>query len=125
MKAGLDQFQLIIRGKKSSINDKTIKSILSVTLYCITTDSKLKFREHIHNHIQKTCYVLYGLRRPNLLTLEKSKILSTSITESQLQLPIVSYYCPLTWMFCSKAEISEKLARLSTIVNYQLHILIF
>ena len=64
MKAGLDQYQLIIRGKKSSINDKTIKLILSVTLYCITTDSKLKFREHIHNNIQKTCYILCGLRRP-------------------------------------------------------------
>ena len=57
MKPNPDKFQFIILGNTDShtlqIGDITTKSILSVTLLCITIDSKLNFKGHINNIIKK------------------------------------------------------------------------
>ena len=84
------------------IGDITIKSASSVTLLGITIDSKLNFKEHINNIVQKAYYKLYALRRlRKFLTLEKAKILACSMIESQFA------YCPLIWMFCSKTDMQR------------------
>ena len=55
MKANPDKFQFIILGNTGShtsqIGDITIKSVSSVTLLGITTDSKLTFKEQWKKHI--------------------------------------------------------------------------
>ena len=62
MKPNPDKFQFIILGNTDShtlqIGDITTKSILSVTLLCITIDSKLNFKGHI-NHIIKKHIINY------------------------------------------------------------------
>ena len=86
---------LYIRGKKGShkleLIDKTIKSTSSATLHSITIDAKLKFREHTHNNIQKTCYKLYGLpfkirKIQNIISVHDRE--SVTITQCQLLLPM-------------------------------------
>ena len=106
MKANPDKFPFIILGNTDShtsqIGDITIKSVSSVTLLGITIDSKLNFKEHINNIVQKAYYKLYALRRlRKFLTLEKAKILACSMIESQFA------YCPLIWMFCSKTDMQR------------------
>ena len=106
MKANPDKFQFIILGNTGShtlkIRDITIKSASYVTLLCITIDSKLNFKEHINNIVKKAYYKLHALRRlRKFLTLEKAKILSCSMIESQFA------YCPLIWMFCSKTDMQR------------------
>ena len=78
MKANPDKFQFISVGNTGShtlkIGDITIKSASHVTLLDITIDSKLNFKEHINNIVNKTYYKLYALRRlRKFLTLEKPK----------------------------------------------------
>ena len=62
MKPNPDKFQFIILGNTDShtlqIGDITTKSILSVTLLCITIDSNLNFKGHI-NHIIKKHIINY------------------------------------------------------------------
>ena len=106
MKVNPDKFQFIILRNTGSyalkIGDITIKSASSVTLLGITIDSKLNFKEHINNIVQKAYYKLYALRRlRKFLTLEKAKILACSMIESQFA------YCPLIWMFCSKTDMQR------------------
>ena len=64
MKANPDRFQFISLGSTGSntlqIGDITIKSASSVTLFVITIDSKLNFKEHI-NHIVKKNIINYML----------------------------------------------------------------
>ena len=66
MKANPDKLQFIILGNTDShtlqIGDIITKSVSSVTLPGITIDSKLSFKEHINNIINKT-YNLYAPRR--------------------------------------------------------------
>ena len=45
------------------INDITTKSVSYITLLGISIDSKLNFKEHINNVIEKGNYKLYALRR--------------------------------------------------------------
>ena len=67
MKENPNKFQFIILGNKGSytlqIGDTTTKSVSSVTLLDITIDSKLNFKGHINNTIEKACYKLCALRR--------------------------------------------------------------
>ena len=64
IKANPDRFQFISLGSTGSntlqIGDITIKSASSVTLFVITIDSKLNFKEHI-NHIVKKNIINYML----------------------------------------------------------------
>ena len=57
MKVNLDKFQFIILGNTDShtmqIGDITTKSVSSLTLLGIATDSKLNFKEHINITIKK------------------------------------------------------------------------
>ena len=59
MKVNLDKFQFIILGNTDShtmqVGDITTKSVSSLTLLGIATDSKLNFKEHI-NIIKKKAY---------------------------------------------------------------------
>ena len=67
MKANPDKLQFMILGNTEShtlqIGDITTKSVRSLTLLGITTDSKLNFKEHINNITKKAYYKLYALRR--------------------------------------------------------------
>ena len=67
MKANPDKLQFMILGNTEShtlqIGDITTKSVWSLTLLGITTDSKLNFKEHINNITKKAYYKLYALRR--------------------------------------------------------------
>ena len=57
MKANPDKFQFIILGNTGSrtlkIGDITITSASSVTLLGINIDSKLKYKEHINDIVEK------------------------------------------------------------------------
>ena len=57
MKANPENLQYVILGNTGlhilKIGDITTKSVSSVTLFGITTDSKLNFKEHINNFINK------------------------------------------------------------------------
>ena len=78
VKANPDKYQFIILGNTGShtlrICDIIIKSSSSVTLFGITFDSKLNFKEHINHIVKKAYYKQYALRRiRKFLTLEKAK----------------------------------------------------
>ena len=66
MKANPKKIKFIILGNREShtfqIGDTTTKSISTVTLLGVTTDSKLNFKEHINN-IKKSYYKVYTLGR--------------------------------------------------------------
>ena len=57
MKANPDRFQFMILGNIDShtlqIGDITTKPVWSLTLFGITIDSKLNFKEHINNVLKK------------------------------------------------------------------------
>ena len=100
MKENPDKFQFIILVNTGShtlqINDITRKSASSVTVLCITIDSKIN---NIDNIIQKACYKLYALRKLRMFsTLEKAKFLANAMIENQF------INCPYIWMFCSKID---------------------
>ena len=62
----------------------------------------MNFKEHINDIVKKAYYKPHALRRIRKFpTLEKAKILACSMIEGQLA------YCPLIWMFCSKADIQR------------------
>lgn len=65
--ANSDIFQFIILGNKGShwfqTDDNIIKSTSFAMLVGITIFSKLNFKEHTDNTIQKAYYDLYALRR--------------------------------------------------------------
>ena len=67
MKVNLDKFQFIILGNTDShtmqIGDITTKSVSSLTLLGIATDSKLDFKEHINIIIKKAYYKLFAPKR--------------------------------------------------------------
>ena len=67
MKAHPENFQFIILGNTGlhalQIDGITTKSVSSVTLLCITIDSKLNLQEDINNIIKEAYQKIYTLRR--------------------------------------------------------------
>ena len=66
-KTDAENFGLTILGNTGlhtlQIGDITTKSVSSSTLFGITIDSKLNFKEDVNNVIKKAYYKLYTLRR--------------------------------------------------------------
>ena len=102
MNTNPSKFQFIVLGVKNiapfrlNVNDKITSCSNEVKLLGITIDNKLKFKKHIKDICKKASYKLHALRRIGYLTVEKARILSNAIIDSQFD------YAALIWMFAGE-----------------------
>ena len=108
MSANPSKFQIMFLGLKGAkklclnMNGQLIPSSEHVKLLGVNIDNSLKFETHVKEICKKVNQKLYafGRLRP-FLGEQKSKLLLNSVVMSNFS------YCPLIWLFCSKAANNE------------------
>ena len=98
------KFQLMFLGLKETehlglnINGKIIRASENVKLLGVTIDNKLTFGQHVEDLCMKVSTKVKAFSRvSNYINFDQARILFNAVIMSNFN------YCPLIWLFCSKA----------------------
>ena len=101
MKANDDKCHLIVPNHKDmsvTLGKECIEAENSVTLLGVTIDKELNFSDHVLNLLKKGNQKLHGLARiSKYVSNDKLKMIMRTFIQSQFN------FCPLFWMFHSRA----------------------
>ena len=97
-----DKCHFLIAGVREQCHIQVAEQIIweskEEKLLGVTIDKKLKFDTHVKNMCKKASAKVTALSRlARVIGFQKKRILMSAFIESQFS------YCPLLWMFCSKA----------------------
>ena len=80
------------------VGEQVIWESLQEKLLGMNIDKQLKFQDHVRNVCKKASGKVTALNRlAKIMPFDKKRIMMNAFIESQFS------YCPLVWMFCSKA----------------------